>query len=550
MLSSKSTLPILLLNLVIGSIVFYMIGIRHTSISFHSDDYGFIYNGRYNSIHDIKRIFKNGDMISNANSLHDQKISIEKPSFLETLYRPLVLIIMGTEYKFFGLNAYRYHLVHALLHTLVTILIFNLIALLVHPLAGIPTSLFFGLHSSLKDYFFWQCYIQNSLEGCLTLLIIIFFIWWRRSKKLLPLTTCLGLFFITLLLRETIIVLPLLAGLWVLVEKNNQIFFLRLKNAFNTCLLFVIPTATYLLLRLWAHPFSSKVQNLGIKHFPQQSSSLWFNIKNKFFDLLTCFFDILGLKWLPSGTMLFKIATAGILCFFIFYTWHKNPYKYLLLLTATATILTSWPSLLLVHCSRYTYQPIAFFALFIGLLTASLTRRSLIFFCLLGTIYTAIQGYITNKNLTAWAYETNIEKNILRSAAHLSSSSKNIIVLGYPLRLIGTGSLAGLRLHGASKDATVNFTLPYYNAWEKGITKPISFSRSNNEIIATSQTPKTVWFAENCLETLKNQGTATAKTSLNGNITKVSFVPNQSNTLFTYWDGNERKIKLIDEMPK
>jgi hypothetical protein len=479
---------LLILNLVIGSIVFYVMGLKHTSIGFHSDDYGFIYNGRYNSIHDVKRIFNNGDMIENAGSLYNERAPTNKPSFLETLYRPLVLLVMGTEYKFFGLNTYHYHLLHTALHTIITLALFTIIALLVHPLAGIPIALFFGLHSSLKDYFFWQCYIQNSLEACLTLLIIVFFIWWRRSKKLLPLATCLGLFFISLLLRETIIVLPLLAGLWVIAEKKAH----RFQEALNTCLLFVIPTACYLFLRIWAHPFSSSINKLGIKHF-QVSSPMIEIIRGKFFDLLTCFFDILGLKWLPSGSMPIKITAVAILCWFIVFTWRKNPHKNLVFLAALAIILTSWPSILLVHCSRYIYLPIAFFALFIGLLAASLTRRGLIIFCLLGTTYASLQGYITNKNLSSWVTQTNLETEFLTSLAQLSSTEEKILVLGYPLRLIGTGSLAALRLYGGHKNSIIKFALPYFDAWEQGQVGEFICFRNNTQLTIRSTTPNTLW---------------------------------------------------------
>lgn len=78
----------LLLNILIGAIVFYFMGAQHTTIGFHSDDYGFLYNGSYQSPADIKRIFSNGDMIDNANRMLDQETSKGKPSFTEALYRP------------------------------------------------------------------------------------------------------------------------------------------------------------------------------------------------------------------------------------------------------------------------------------------------------------------------------------------------------------------------------------------------------------------------------------------------------------------------------
>ncbi len=402
---SKSLNRILLLlaNLIVASIVFYFMGAKHTNIGFHADDYGFTYNGRYNSLHDIKAIFSNSDMITCAGTMLDKE-TVEKKNFLETLYRPLVLLIMGTEYKFFGMNAYYFHLVHTTLHTITTLTILNVVTMYSGPLCAIPLSLFWGLHTNLKDYFFWQCYVQNSLETGLLCIMVLFFLLWYRRRWIPTLIGFLVLFFITLLLRETLIVLPVLVGLFVFFEERN------LKQVFKSTVLFLIPIAAYMGLRLWAHPFSTSVQCIGIKNFTQNNHSLLQTINLKFFDWVAWFMDMIGLHWLPKGYTLIKLSALVALGIFVVSTWRQNAYKNYLAVLTCGLILLSWPSLLLCHCSRYLYLPTLCFALLIGFLSSNLTQRSKYLFFAVFILYATVQGVVTNQRMQVWVARTHLEQ--------------------------------------------------------------------------------------------------------------------------------------------
>jgi hypothetical protein len=491
-------------------------GAKHTTIGFHSDDYGFLYNGSYKSTSDIKRIFSNGDMIDNANSMFDYETPQKKSSFTEALYRPLLLILMGTERALFGLNAYKFHLVHTALHTCVTLTLFNVIAILSSPLAALPVALFFGLHTSLKDYFFWQCYIQNTLEAALLCYLIFLFIIWRKRQSMVALGISLVLFFIALLLRETLLILPAIAGFWLFLERMNpesksgiHFKYNQLLSALKTSLLFSISILGYFLLRLWAHPFSISTSKLGIKHFSNEQKGLLLTAQGKFFDLLTWLIDLIGLKWLPAKSSCIKLFALTVLTAFIFYTWRKNPYKKLLLISATCCLFFSWPSILLVHCSRYLYLPALFFAFFIGLLAASLTRKNLIFFILIGLSYASVQGFITNQRLTKWVNQTAIETSYIQQLINYSNNGNHTIAIGHPLRLVGTGTPAALQLKGIKDASSYSLILPFYDAWEFGDTGTLNYKLNNQQLTISSSTPETLWIPLQAISPLRNIGTYT-----------------------------------------
>ncbi|MBM3886747.1 hypothetical protein FJ364_02345 [Candidatus Dependentiae bacterium] len=491
----------ILCNLLLAIIVFWFIGAQHKAISFHADDYGFIYNGSHQSVKDIKRIFNNGDMIDNANNMFDASNQRRKTSFAEALYRPLLLLIMGTEKKLFGLNAYKFHLVHTTLHTCVSLILFNTIAFLSSPLAAFPLALFFAFHTSLRDYFFWQCYIQNSLEAFLFCLIVLLFFRWRRTDSILALCGCLVIFFIALLLRETLLVLPALAGIWILLEAVSK-GIERIKNSIKTSFLFTIPIIAYILLRFWAHPFSLSTSKLGIKHFAPPHTNSLLSLKGKFFDLLTWFIDLLGLKWLPEKTGFIKLLVIVFFIGFIIYAWRNNPYKKLILLSGIAALLLSWPSILLVHCSRYIYLPTLCLAFLIGILTKSLSRKELKIFLAIFSAYALLQIFITNNRLTKWVEQTSIEKKAVQSLVTYFNEHAHTIAIGYPLRLLGTGTSQALKFYGAKSLHVSSFILPSYDAWEQGKVGKFIYSINNNVVTITSTTPQTLWFRKEVIHNI------------------------------------------------
>ncbi len=441
---------LLAMNILVGFIIFLVMGLQHTSIGFHDDDYGMMYNGKYNSIGDVIRVVKNGDCILASNEPLDEKHT-PRLSFLEVIYRPLLVLVMGTHYKFFGLKPYKFHLIHTALHTINSLIIFNTLAILVHPWSGLVAALFFGLHTSLKEYFFWQCYVQNSLQGLLFLIVLTLLCWWlarRPMHKQLFILANIMLFF-GLCLRETLVIFPAIPIIAILLfskEKWQQ----RLNECFFAGSLFSIPVISYLALRLWAYPLTTQIASLGIFSVTKTTVSF----KDKFFDLLTCFFDLIGLKWLPNGSTLslcLKLTIIALLISGIVLLWRNNPYKGLLVLLSFSILILCWPSFF-VHCSRYIYLPVILLALLIGLLVkplfmANTAKQWKWLFLSCGLVYVFLQGVITNKALSKWVHYSALEtvgieadvKSIHAGISPIHSSSKIVPNVGYrsALKLYG-----------------------------------------------------------------------------------------------------------------
>lgn len=495
---SSSTLFLILANVGVMLPVFYFMGAKHTRIGFHSDDYGFIYNGTFHSIQDIKRIFSNGDMISNADGLWDSSSPLHKPSFFESLYRPLLLLIMGSEHRIWGLNPYRFHLTHTGLHTIMTLLLLNIIACFSSLWIALPIALFFGFHSSLKDYFFWQCYIQNTCEALVGFFLVVAFFTWYYRRSRVGLIISLGLFFIILLLRETLIIFPVLVALWYLYNTSSDAPILSsLLKGCKAGLLFFLSILAYLSLRLWAQPLSFDIKNLGIKHFNETPGSSWQHLKLIAGDRLTWLMDLIGLKWLANGTALLKGSALLLLFLAIFYGWQKTPYKVPALISMTAILLTSWPSLLLVHCSRYLYLPVYFFSLTIGFLAAGLSIQKKIIVGTLFLVYACLQTSITVPCLTDWCIRTGEEQRLLKEIAEKSNglgNQESLMVIGLPSRLFGTGSRAGIKLLGGEQLHRIHFFLPYYTRWEEGLTASPHYTQEGNSFFIFSPCPDTTWF--------------------------------------------------------
>ncbi len=509
----------LFLNLVIGLLVFYLLGAQFREIGFHADDYGLIRHGQCKSTSDIKRIFKHGDIMHSACFSEENLYPLGRPSCLEVIYRPLLLLIMGAEFKAFGLNPYVTHLIHVGFHTITTLVLFNVLAYLTIPSLAALCSLFFAFHSSLKDYFFWQCYIQNSLEGCFLVLICFFIYLFYRRRQTRWLVSASTTFLLALLLRETLIFLPLLVilGWFVLSQINDQ------KLHFKDFLLkyspyMIIPPILYTLLRCWAYPLSSHITRIGIKGFkPAEPTGLF--LRNKFYDLLTYFFDLIGIKWIPSGFTILKFIILILIGGTIFIVWQRSyPHRRLILMfLCSCILLLSWPSLVFFHSSRYLYLPTFFLAILLAILLHPFItngrRRGMILLSL--GFFVLIQGLITVKTMALWCTYNHKEMLVYQNLANLShTSNKKLITLGIPIPMLGTGNCSAPVImsartneyhHELPPQAAIGNNVSIANLFKSFLgqdllrIKSLDFRREEDVLTIQTISPDSLWFDEDDL---------------------------------------------------
>jgi hypothetical protein len=519
--NNASRWHIAILNITLGLGVFFFIGIWHTKIGFHADDYGIIYNGQYSSLEDFCSIFKNGDIMHNAafdkeNDLYPQCQSFRngRPSFLEVIYRPLLILIMATENKVFGLNAYATNLIHASLHTIAALVIFNILAFFTHPLLAFLCALFFAFHTALKDYFFWQCYIQASFE-LFCFILMLFFAFKAYQKRYSTNTNFLfiflSLFFFLLALftRETLLFFPgiVIVGAYLYRKELLLKHFFSVKKLLMWLFIISLPNLIYLATRIWAYPLTLDAKRIGIQDLNKNEPLTTF-LRNKFYDLITYVFDLLGMKAIPSGFMLLKISILLGVALGIFFLWKKSSQKKLLLLLAAATIMLSWPSIIFFHSSRYLYLPVFCLSIFIGLLFNPLMKNQLskVMSLLLLGLYIATQASITIPTLKAWSTATGDEQKIRLQMAVLSAQHHDAILLGCPSRLMGMAHAMSHKLFKGGNTANIQSALYCYTVLDGTEIKPLHGECNNNELTIASLSPKSVWFKPDVLIGLERFG--------------------------------------------
>jgi hypothetical protein len=89
--------------------------------------------------------------------------------------------------------------------------------------------------------------------------------------------------------------------------------------------------------------------------------------------------------------------------------------------------------------------------------------------------------------------QTTVEEQALKNLATHLNNNPLALVIGYPLRLLTTGTAPALKFYGAVDQSKYQLILPAYMAWEKGPVGSWHYAHQGNTITMTSQTPDTLW---------------------------------------------------------
>lgn len=178
-------------------------------------------------------------------------------------YRPIFTIYLTLGYQLFGLWQQGWHLLNLAAHTGATVLAFRLFRRLSdgNLRLSFVAALFFALTPVHVESVAWISGVPDPLAALFYIPAMIFYIRWREesNKKFLGLS--LLCFFLSLLCKETPIVLPAILFVWeiTLNRKNESV---RFFDAFRQVLIFAVPAAVYLAMRFavlgkitWKHPY-------------------------------------------------------------------------------------------------------------------------------------------------------------------------------------------------------------------------------------------------------------------------------------------------------
>ena len=281
-------------------------------------------------------------------------------TFFATYYRPIHMIIYTLLYWLFGINGYAFFLVNVLLHALNTVLLFYLLRLFGSSFTACIGALLFAYHPQIAYRFGLIAFIQYYLS---TLCILAMLLMWRRYLRYrnnLVLIALALLFFVTLFVRESVIVLPAILFMSMYLYPPEKT--ISLKKYFRATLIPLIIVSSmavvFCLIRLTLYPFELTVPII---------TPLYINISklsfSKIQEVLVCMYDCLWLSWLPWGQKLFRLIITIPLISLLFLLFTYNKKKLWILTCLSSALLMLWPGIIGCYSPRYFYEAAPFILL-------------------------------------------------------------------------------------------------------------------------------------------------------------------------------------------
>ncbi|MEO6588343.1 MAG: tetratricopeptide repeat protein [Pyrinomonadaceae bacterium] len=300
-------------------------------------------------------------------------------------YRPVFTIYLTVGYQLFGLWQQGWHLLNLAIHTGATILTYRLFLNLSDGKTRLSfiAALLFALLPVHVESISWISGIPDPLAALFYIPSFIFYIHWRKKNDKKFLIYSVVFFFLSLLCKETPIVLPLILFIWELTLNRPKETSVKIFNTLKRVVIFIVPIAVYFVMRIavlgkvsWKHPFIMQTPTefiyatipyvvvLYLKHiiFPFNLSLIY----------ATRFVEGFGdaIFWIP---LLILLGLVGLTYFF------RSKFTPLMWMAAFLFIVPLLPVLNLqvfhyeyIVQDRYLYLPSIGFVLFVGCLLEKL----------------------------------------------------------------------------------------------------------------------------------------------------------------------------------
>ncbi len=347
------------LLMILGIIV---LGLPFSNMGLKGDDLVLVYSGKMNSLKDLIHIFTS-DVTSWVETSHSKILAA---SILNVRYRPLLMVVLGLQYHFWGTSTYGYYLFNVFIHSFNAVLIFRIFSWMFSPQYAFLAALFFLFQCSVSKYLYMACAIQDWLYLMFSLLVIIsyknFLV--KNSYKwqlLAAFWLLLGIF-----TREVIIVLPICIFLYLILFcitkfQLNWSFILFLIKKFYlliiSVLIFVITNIAIFGINIGYNNTLSKTRLFR---------NIWdISIKDRLWSLIDMLNDIFGLAFINTHNPRIRIIFILPVLLGLLYIFYYCKTKKVLLFIIISTLIMCWPSLLLYHDARYIYVGIPLVILFV-----------------------------------------------------------------------------------------------------------------------------------------------------------------------------------------
>ena len=346
-------------------------------------------------------------------------------------YRPLFTVYLTVNYKLFGLWEPGWHLVNLLVHTAVTVLVYYLLRRLSRDkVVALLGALLFGLHPAHVESVSWISGIPDPLAALFYVPSIIWYVRYRQEGDRKWLVASVAAFGLSVLCKETPLVLPLVIGGWELARMKGE---KRWANRVWQVILILLPYAivggAYLLMRFtvlgrlsWKHPFMAQVPD----------SAIWMTVPYVFVNYLRHLIApfnlslIYGTSFITNATDPRFLLPVGLLLAFGCVLWIYR--KRLSVQLWFAIILMVVPLLPVLNLKvfhyeyiiqdRYLYLPSIGFSYLVAILIAQVTRkRTPLLMTLSATILlalgvsTILQNRVWHDAVALWQRATHYSPN-------------------------------------------------------------------------------------------------------------------------------------------
>lgn len=468
----------------IGIVVFCILGLPFTNWGFLHDDFGVIWHSKIQGLQNVLRLFYEHGM-----SCVPQPSNYMAPeqSFFAILYRPLVYVAYTIQMLFFNFNPYGYFLVMIFFHALNAMLLFYFFSILFDLSTAFWASLFFGFHLSLWDWMGWIAGQSHVINLTLILVIVLLFYHYINTYKFRYYAFAAILLLMSLFYRETAIILPFWFVLSLLFLKQCKVS----EIIKHTWLFFAIDIV-YLVVRFALYPLSVAGSGLKVTLSPL---AFVYNLKNRFFDVVTFLVDVANLSWLSGDNRLLK----GFLltCFFSVVLWlfYKNSHKTILLYCLISMTLFMWPALLRYYSSRYLYKALPFlivFFIYIFLKQENRHRLTRVgMFLFVGIAMMLLPLHLKTREVRLHKIEL-----AFKSLANSSEiKDRKVCFVGLPYEYFPTGAAQALFIHGVDPSTPVYYDTSTF-LWSKKYPaeNPIRISIVDNVINLEVIDKQDCWF--------------------------------------------------------
>lgn len=374
----------IILAVIITLAIIIIFGIPFTQWWFTGDDFHGIFLGyKTKTWTDLLSFFSDGH--TNQGAGVPGGYVLGKPSFLGAYYRPLYCVYLTLQFWCFGTNGYGYFLCNITAHALATGLLFYLFSRYTsHWTAGLG-ALLFAFHPQIAYRFGavvnFHYYVNVVLILCIALALLHYLdrakpsaikpssaVFPAQAGTQFSLLLALFLYALSLLTRETTLILPAIIGILLLARSVALKLPINWKQIITITFLFGAVAVAFLGLRLWLYPLA-KISSSGVL-FPYAAKGSFATLK--FQEFLVFFYDLLFVSWLPWGNRILKIILLAPLLALLGYTFIRNRQKLLVIAFFVSGILMLWPGIISFYSPRYMYEALPFFiAGFVALFTRS-----------------------------------------------------------------------------------------------------------------------------------------------------------------------------------